>query len=354
MGEQRPDLSERIAKVLALDPSAPALEFERRWYQWGDLGAAARRGRAARRAGRTRRRRCCAIARRTSACCSVCSRAGACVVTANPERGTERVRADLESLGVGDLRRRTRRPRRRSHRMARWFVSDTLGAVDVTGDAASRRTGAAAGRRGRDAHERDDRSAEARPADLRDAVARVLAGAKHYERNADAELRLRSGVTIVNSPLVHLGGLFRILQCVNDGRVVLPARTVPRRRVGRRRAPPPPAHGQPRPGGAAHGARCRPRPGRPRERPIGRLRHGAARARRCRRVPREVRRAGADLVRRDRVRRWRRGMEPRRPRTVLGGEARQRRARAPRLRTARRRSRHRVCRSVPTRKACSR
>jgi acyl-coenzyme A synthetase/AMP-(fatty) acid ligase len=29
---------------------------------------------------------------------------------------------------------------------------------------------------------------------------------------------LRSGITIVNSPLVHLGGLFRILQCVNDGR----------------------------------------------------------------------------------------------------------------------------------------
>jgi acyl-CoA synthetase (AMP-forming)/AMP-acid ligase II len=49
-------------------------------------------------------------------------------------------------------------------------------------------------------------------------LARVLSGAKHYERNADADLRLRSGITIVNSPLVHLGGLFRILQCVNDGR----------------------------------------------------------------------------------------------------------------------------------------
>ena len=46
----------------------------------------------------------------------------------------------------------------------------------------------------------------------------MLDGAKHYERNRDVELRLRSGVIIVNSPLVHLGGLFRILQCVNDGR----------------------------------------------------------------------------------------------------------------------------------------
>jgi acyl-CoA synthetase (AMP-forming)/AMP-acid ligase II len=51
-----------------------------------------------------------------------------------------------------------------------------------------------------------------------DTLLRVLVGAKHYERNPDEELRLRSGITIVNSPLVHLGGLFRILQCVNDGR----------------------------------------------------------------------------------------------------------------------------------------
>jgi acyl-CoA synthetase (AMP-forming)/AMP-acid ligase II len=46
----------------------------------------------------------------------------------------------------------------------------------------------------------------------------VLAGAKHYERNRETEIRLRSGVVIVNAPLVHLGGLFRVLQCVNDGR----------------------------------------------------------------------------------------------------------------------------------------
>ena len=47
---------------------------------------------------------------------------------------------------------------------------------------------------------------------------RVLVGAKHYESNRDETVRLRRGVAIVNSPLVHLGGLFRVLQCVNDGR----------------------------------------------------------------------------------------------------------------------------------------
>ncbi len=47
---------------------------------------------------------------------------------------------------------------------------------------------------------------------------RVLLDAKYYERDRTVAARLRSGVAIVNSPLVHLGGLFRVLQCINDGR----------------------------------------------------------------------------------------------------------------------------------------
>jgi acyl-coenzyme A synthetase/AMP-(fatty) acid ligase len=46
----------------------------------------------------------------------------------------------------------------------------------------------------------------------------VLAGAKHYESRRDLDLKLRSGVAVINAPLVHLGGLFRVLQCINDGR----------------------------------------------------------------------------------------------------------------------------------------
>ncbi len=49
-------------------------------------------------------------------------------------------------------------------------------------------------------------------------LARVLVGAKHYESDRDTTPRLRRGVAVVNSPLVHLGGLFRVLQCVADGR----------------------------------------------------------------------------------------------------------------------------------------
>ena len=46
----------------------------------------------------------------------------------------------------------------------------------------------------------------------------VMRGAKHYETGTGTELRLRTGVVIVNAPLVHVSGVFRVLQAVLDGR----------------------------------------------------------------------------------------------------------------------------------------
>ena len=87
---------------------------------------------------------------------------------------------------------------------------------------------------------------------------RVLVGAKHYEtRPATTSCGCARGVAIVNSPLVHLGGLFRVLAVRERRPLVLPARAVHRRRLGRRRAAPPPGDGEPRAGRAAHGARGR-------------------------------------------------------------------------------------------------
>jgi acyl-CoA synthetase (AMP-forming)/AMP-acid ligase II len=50
---------------------------------------------------------------------------------------------------------------------------------------------------------------------------RVMVGAKHYESSTRTEATLRSGVVVVNSPMVHLGGLFRIVQAVGDGRRIV-------------------------------------------------------------------------------------------------------------------------------------
>ncbi|MBW0014458.1 AMP-binding protein, partial [Mycobacterium sp.] len=49
-----------------------------------------------------------------------------------------------------------------------------------------------------------------------DMLARSVMG-RHPE-NAPAPTRLRDGVAIVNSPLVHIGGVFRVLQCVAEAR----------------------------------------------------------------------------------------------------------------------------------------
>jgi acyl-CoA synthetase (AMP-forming)/AMP-acid ligase II len=57
---------------------------------------------------------------------------------------------------------------------------------------------------------------------------RVMVGAKHYEANARDDVTLRSGVVIVNAPLVHVSGVFRVVQAVLDGRRIclLPRFTV--------------------------------------------------------------------------------------------------------------------------------
>ena len=46
----------------------------------------------------------------------------------------------------------------------------------------------------------------------------VMRGAKHYETGTGSDVRLRSGVVIVNAPLVHVSGVFRVVQAVLDGR----------------------------------------------------------------------------------------------------------------------------------------
>ena len=288
-----------------------------------------RRGRGARRAGRAGRG---AAAQPPAAGRSAARPAARRCVRGHrrtPSAGRERVRRDL------DVARRRHRRRR---------------AGDL--DDASRRAGAVARERRRsvpssvDGRPRRSAHGDARPgvavemltsgttgppkrvaAHLRDALARARRAPSTTSATPTPTLRLRSrrhdrqlAARAPRRPVPH--------PAVRERRpVVLPARALPRRRLGRRRAPPP---------ARARSASCRPRcawcstptstP--PTSRASGRSSRAPRRCpRRRRRVPREVRRARADLVRRDRVRRRRRRMEPRRPRAVLGDEAGQRRPR---------------------------
>src|SRR5262249_34406433 len=200
MPKGAPALSERLAQVFALDPSAPALEFEQQWYSWGDLAAVADAIAPLVEPGD----RVAVLLRNRPAQIGLVLgllRAGACVVSANPDRGIDRVRADLESLGVATIAGasddlETLAPK------VRWFVSDKLGLLDVTGSAPAR-----SARRPGVAVEMLTSGTTGPPKRVPltyEMFTRVLLSAKYYERNSDTEVRLRAGVAIVNSPMVHL------------------------------------------------------------------------------------------------------------------------------------------------------
>ena len=97
-------LAERLGAVMALDREAPALEFEGRWWTWGDLSSTAAEvdrllagvdlGAGAP-VGLMLRNRPVALGAFLGLL-----RAGACVVTVNPLLGAERLRVDLPTLGL--------------------------------------------------------------------------------------------------------------------------------------------------------------------------------------------------------------------------------------------------------------
>jgi acyl-CoA synthetase (AMP-forming)/AMP-acid ligase II len=216
-------LSGRIADVLAVDPDAPAIEFGGSWSTWGELAETARHAaalvdRPGAEVGIILRNRPASI----GFLLGVLSADG-CVVTINPGRGRERTRDDITSLDLAALAG--------EEDDVAELVPDGLRATTAAASALGQPVIVSAGPAGPRAHTGPERPETAvrmltsgttgppKRVDLSyRMLERVLVGAKHYESNRDETVRLRRGVAIVNSPLVHLGGLFRVLQCVSDGR----------------------------------------------------------------------------------------------------------------------------------------
>jgi len=220
MGTPLPELSERIAQVLDLDPDAPAFEFERQWHTWGALRATADAVAAhvepGTRVGLLLRNHPPQVGLLLGLL-----RAGACVVAINPGRGDDRVRDDLATLDVPILAGEAADLHRfgASSGAGLHLCSEQLGTVDTEGVPPARVDDSAV--RPAVAVEMLTSGTTGPPKRVPlsyETFLRVLVGAKHYEKNRATDVRLRSGVVIVNAPLVHLGGLFRVLQCVNDGR----------------------------------------------------------------------------------------------------------------------------------------
>jgi len=219
----RTGLAQRIADVLAVDRDAPAIEFEGAWSTWGELADTASRAaalvdRPGAEVGIILRNRPASI----GFLLGVLS-AGGCVVTINPGRGRDRTRDDIASLDLGVLAGEADDlaelvpdgPR------ATTAAASALGRPVIITSAPEGQTAAGHAYRPETAVRMLTSGTTGPPkrVDLSHrTLERVLVGAKHYESNRDETIRLRRGVAIVNSPLVHLGGLFRVLQCVSDGR----------------------------------------------------------------------------------------------------------------------------------------
>lgn len=214
-------LSDRIDAVLRLDPEVGAIEFDGAWRSWGELAAtvdavAVELAEPGTQVGLVLRNRPSSIGLLLGVL-----RAGGCAVAINPDRGLDRTRADVGALDLPYVAGEPEDVERfvPADARATRITTDDLGPNRLTlrppGDARFQpvREGTAV---------RMLTSGTTGPpkrVDLSYAtLERVLVGAKHYEANRDAAVRLRATPAVVNSPLVHLGGLFRVLQCVSDGR----------------------------------------------------------------------------------------------------------------------------------------
>ncbi|RAY16896.1 long-chain fatty acid--CoA ligase [Actinomadura craniellae] len=213
-------LARRIARTLELDRAARAIEYEDAWWTWGQVADVANAVAAA--------------VPGPGAPLGVVLRnspwhvgvllgvllADACAVTINPSLGPERLRteigelalaglagteADLDAIGADFGVRLT------PAAIPAAPPAVPPGAVPRPGVAVRMLTSGTTG-----PPQRVDLGA--------DTLLRTFEGAKHYESRRSREPALRGGVAIVSAPLIHVGGLFRVLQCVLDGRsfVLLP------------------------------------------------------------------------------------------------------------------------------------
>lgn len=206
-------LSRRIGTVLDIDPSARAVQFDGTWSSWGELATLARRIGAL-----TAGDRVGIMLRNTpphvAALLGVLE-AGGTVVVINPARGDERTRSDIDDLGLPVIVGL-------ADDLANLLPPAFPGTVVTIADLDTAPTVAPG----------TDTDTAARPGAAvwmltsgttgppkrvnltYDMLARSVLGREPWQEPTE----LRRGVAIVNSPLVHVGGVFRVLLCLAEAR----------------------------------------------------------------------------------------------------------------------------------------
>lgn len=226
-------LAARIAAVLAIDPAAPAIEYENSWITWGQLARLAEQiGRlatstagAAPRVGVLLRNTPAHVA----AFLGILLASGR-VVVINPSRGDDRTRADIEALDLpvvigtaDDLAALVPE----GVRAARITLADVDGepAVEPASPAGGAATATTTDTGAQIAVHMLTSGTTGPPKRVElsyDMLAHAVLGDERDSGGHPA--RLSSGVAIVNAPLVHIGGVYRVLQCIVAARafVLLP------------------------------------------------------------------------------------------------------------------------------------
>ncbi len=205
-------LTQRIADVLDLEPGAHAIEYGGQWISWARVAASAQRIAAITGGGEVGmllRNRPGHVA----ACLGVLL-GGGTVVVINPSRGDERIKADIEALRLPIVGERDDLTALVAAGTPTVAISGLLDDADVSAPPAG---GTASPSAVAVRMLTSGTTGPPKRIDLGyDTLARSVMGPD--PAHAAPPRELRRGVAIVNSPLVHIGGVFRVLQCVAEAR----------------------------------------------------------------------------------------------------------------------------------------
>lgn len=231
------DISARIRKVLCIDPTAGAVEFEGAWHSWAELSAIVEAADSElTRAGLGPNTAVGVILRNRPSLVGALLAVLAtrrCVITINPHQGDAKLADDVRHLRLpvilaycGDWDRTDLR----EAAMHAGSLGLALTEASVPPVVGVRRLGHV----GPGAHREllpgvavemltSGTTGPPKRVPLSyDALEHSFASVAHYERgkgNGETQ-RLRQGVAIISAPLVHVGGLWRTLLCILDARPI--------------------------------------------------------------------------------------------------------------------------------------
>lgn len=210
-------LTQRITDVLRLQPESPAIEFEGEWLSWHAIGQTASEIGALTDSGA----QVGILLRNRPAHVAVflgVLAAGGCVVVINPSRGDDRTRADISELRLPMIVGEPDDVTKLVTPCQETTVVSMSGLADEPQLSAGDGHGVDAGRPGVAVRMlTSGTTGPPKRIDLTyDMLARSVMGPDPSQ--APPPTVLRRGVAIVNAPLVHIGGVFRVLQCVAEAR----------------------------------------------------------------------------------------------------------------------------------------